>query len=419
MKILFVLDQLPYPPRNGVTIPTFNYMRKIAPKKNIFLLFLNNNSQKISKKQLSDNSANVNKLWAMDRVKKSKFVRIRDEILLDSIYFLGWRYNLNQIKRYLSGYDFDVVWVSSFLACDIIDSLFELLGSRPVYVAGINDCTTAVFRSELRLLSIKSLDLKNRISYMLHWLRSWTISRIEARILNKYDFILVQTGVEKTWLNNISKNELNEKIIILSNGVNDVLFSIPIYPDNKDILFLGRLTGIYSDVAIWLIEKVWPIIRTAQTETRFYIIGYGASRKLVQKIKQDSRIAYNEYLPNIKDIFKGKAVTLAPVFKGYGTINKIIESMAAGVPVVSDDGGFNGINNFKDNRHGIVAIGPKSMANAVKCLMDSTEKYLDIAHSARDLIKRQFSWEDRIKVIEKKLRFHVKQKKYMRTKKMQ
>lgn len=30
MKILFVLDELPYPPKNGVTIPAFNYLSRLA-----------------------------------------------------------------------------------------------------------------------------------------------------------------------------------------------------------------------------------------------------------------------------------------------------------------------------------------------------------------------------------------------------
>jgi len=353
--------------------------------------------------QLAKNREYVDELWVVERYKKLKLVRIRDELLVRNPYFLGWTYDINEMRRYLSGHAFDVIWVSPFLACDVIDPLFEVLRPRPIYVAGINDCTTAVFRGEMKLLVMKYLGLKTRILYILHWLRSWPISRIEAKVLRKYDLILAQTGVERTWLNTISKGELDTKTIILSNGVNEALFKNPITANDKDILFLGKLTGIYSDVASWFIDEVWGMIKTYQPRTRFFIVGKGASATLRQKIVQDKRIIYKEYIPNIQDIFKGKGVSIAPTFKNYGTINKVIESMAAGVPVVGDSGSFNGIQGFQNNRHGVVANDAKAIANSVIKLLDSPRQYISIAYSARQLVQKQFSWEDRAIAIRKKL----------------
>ena len=238
---------------------------------------------------------------------------------------------------------------------------------------------------------------------MISWLRSWGVSRIEAKMLRIYDLILLQTDVDKKWLDKISSGKLAKKTMAVSNGVNDDLFDLPIMNDGKDILFLGILNNGYGKSLEWLMNNVWPKIRKAHKDTRLCVVGRGASDQLRLRMAEDNHITYTEYLPNICEVFKNKVVMLAPVFKGYGLINKVIESMAAGVPVVGDSGCFNGISEFTDGRHGIVANDADSFAKETLKLLANPKKRRDIADSARALVRKNFSWEDRIEDIVKRI----------------
>ena len=94
---------------------------------------------------------------------------------------------------------------------------------------------------------------------------------------------------------------------------------------------------------------------------------------------------------------------LSPVFKGFGLINKVVESMAAGVPVVGTSGSFNGISEFNNGQHGIISNNVDSFIAETSKLLTNPKKRRDIANSARALVRKNFSWEDRISAILKKI----------------
>jgi len=399
MKILFVLDQLPYPPRNGVTVPTFNYVSRLARQHDVSLLYVKDSSEDLDTGAVAENSRYVDCFWTVNRVHKSKLRRIKDELTLSHPYFLGWKYDTEQVKKNLNGYAFDVVWVSPFAVVDVVESLASLLRPKPIYVAGINDCTTAMLRSSGKRIFLEGLDIGTRAMFAMKWLRGCRFGSMEAKILRNYDLILIQTGVEEMWLGRISKGKLDEKLLVLPNGVNTVLFGIPLGEPGKDILFVGDLSGVYSQVILWLLDKVWPRIRVMQRDTKLFVIGKSPSSTLRRKMLLDDRVVHTEYSADICDVFRQKGVMLAPVFKNYGLINKVIEAMAAGVPVVGDRGCFNGISGFENGTHGIIANDAVSMANSINKLLDSTRLRHNISKAARELVKSLFVWEERISKI--------------------
>lgn len=408
MKILFVVDQLPYPPRNGVTIPTFNHMSRLALKEEVSLLLLTGNAKELDEKQLAENKKYVNRLWVVERTRRSKAVRILDELNMRSPYSLGWVYNVHELKKYLGGGSFDVVWASPFNAIDAIQTIRPLLRTTPVYVAGINDCKTSVYKNMRKKLLIGGLDVKTRVSFALGWLRSWLVARIEANLLRNFDLILVQTNIEKKWLHTISSGELDGRTLVVPNGVNETLSQIPIRFKDKNLLFFGSVGDEYKGIIFWIVQNVWPRIAALRKDLYFYIIGRNASINLRKRLALDKRIIYIEFIADIQKVFDDKAVMLAPVFKQYGLINKVVEAMAAGVPVVGDAGSFNGITGFQNGRQGIVAKDAESMAQAVLRILDSRQMYCDIAQSARDLIKKQFIWDRKVTMVNKELRLLMK-----------
>ena len=283
-----------------------------------------------------------------------------------------------------------------FTVSEITLSISNILGQSPVYVGGISDCLTATLRAQIKRLLLQGVDIKTRALYLLGWLRSWLVAPIEDRILEKHDLILVQTEKERKWLSKISHGRLDPKTVVLPNGVNDDLFSLPPAPNQKNILILAPLSGGYKIVLSWILRNVWPLIKHADKYTKLFVVSRDASPQIHDLMKRDSRIIHIEYLPDIRDVFSNKSITLSPVFKGYGLINKVIESMAAGVPVIGDLGSFNGISGFENGVHGIISHSAEHMAMEALRLLNSPQEHMQISRSARDLVRLYFSWDDRI-----------------------
>jgi glycosyltransferase involved in cell wall biosynthesis len=380
-------------------VPTFNWINRLSSRHHVSLLYVKDEKNEISHRQVVENSSFVENLWVIESHRSSACIRIRDELLGRKPFFLGWSIDTTKLNQCLDGHFFDVVWGYTLSIAETIESIYNILGTGPIYVSGMSDINTAVLRSLGKRSILKGLDFKTRLVYLIFWLRSWGVGRIETKMLKIYDLILLQTDVDKKWLDKISSGKLAEKTMAISNGVNDDLFDLPIIGDGKDILFLGILNNGYGKSLEWLLNNVWPKIRKADKKIRLHVVGRGASDRLRSLMTEDNQITYTEYLQNICEIFKNKVVMLAPVFKGYGLINKVIESMAAGVPVVGDAGCFNGIPEFADGRYGIVANDADGFVKETLKLLADPMKRRYIADSARVLVKKNFSWEDRIEDI--------------------
>jgi len=403
MRFLFVFDKLPYPPRDGTTIPTFNWISRLSSKHHVSLLYVKDEMDVLNQQKVIENKPYVDNLWVLESSRSPGYVRIKDELIGLKPFFLGWSTDTIKLRQCLHDHSFDVVWGSPLSVAETMESIYKMLGSGPVYVSGMSDSNTAVLRSLGKRALIKGLDIKTRLIYLTNWLRSWGMSRIEAKMLGIYDLILLQTDVDKQWIDKISSGRLALKTMAVSNGVNDDLFDLPIVTDGKDLLFLGILGNGHSKSLDWLMNNVWPKIRKTYKETRLNVVGRGASDNLRLRMAKDPHITYTEYLPDICDVFKNKSIMLSPVFKGYGLINKVVESMAAGVPVVGTLGSFNGISEFTNGQHGIVANDSDSFVKEALNLFANSMKRRDIADSARTLVKKNFSWEDRIQAIVKRI----------------
>lgn len=410
MRFLFVLDLLPYPPRDGTTIPTFNWISRLSSKHNVSLLYVKNKMDVLNQHQVIENKTYVDNLWIIDSLRSSVCTRIREELMGRKPLFLGWSIDTAKLGQCLDGQAFDVVLGSPITVTETIESIYKMLGLGPVYVSGHNDSLTALLKSLKKRSKLKGLDFKTRLLYLTNWLRSWNMGRIEAKILGIYDLILLQSDVDKYWVDKISFGKLVQKTVVVSNGVNDDLFDLPIMNESKDILFLGILSNGYGKSLEWFMNNVWPEIRKIYKDIMLHVVGRGASDDLRSRMDRDSHITYTEYLPDICDVFKNKSVMLAPVFKGFGLINKVVESMAAGVTVVGTSDSFNGISGFSNGQHGIVANDADSFVKETLEILVNQSKRRAIADSARVLVKKNFSWDDRIRTIVKRIEL-IKRKK--------
>ena len=401
MRILFVLSNLPYPPRDGSTIPTYNYLYRLAKIYDVAILYIKDKQVEVNKEQLKKNIALAKQFWIIEASQASTLSRVKNEFSLKKPFFFRQLVDFEQVAEKIKNQSFDLVWVSSITLSETIASIKKIVSPNPICLLGLSDSNTAVLRLLGKRVATKSLDVKTRLIYLASFFRSFLVSRIESKILKTYDIILVQTDQDFKWIERISNGHLNSKILVLPNGVNKELFSLPIHRPKNGLLFLGILNNGYGKSLEWLLDNVWEKIKN-QTNTQLFIIGRGASETLKLRMNNDSNIIYNEFVPDICDVFKNRAVMLAPVFKGYGLINKVVESMAAGVPVVGTADSFNGIPDFNNNVHGVISQSADEFIGNTINLIKNYDLNKKIALSARELVQKHFLWEDRVfKLLEK------------------
>jgi len=78
---------------------------------------------------------------------------------------------------------------------------------------------------------------------------------------------------------------------------------------------------------------------------------------------------------------------------GGGTHIKILEAIAAGVPIVATSIGCEGLP-FRDKEHCLIADDPRSFASACLDVLNNPIAASDRAKKAYELVKQLFNWDD-------------------------
>jgi len=159
---------------------------------------------------------------------------------------------------------------------------------------------------------------------------------------------------------------------------------------NPTILFIGSMDYHANiDAATWFSRQVWPEISRAHPELVFTIIGRNPSPE-VRRLASD-RIRVTGTVDDIRPFFASAAAVIVPIRYGSGTRYKILEAMAAGVPVVSTRLGAEGIE-AKDCVHFLLADNGTEFAAAVSRLLTSPDTRSGFSKAARALMSRIYDW---------------------------
>jgi glycosyltransferase involved in cell wall biosynthesis len=255
-------------------------------------------------------------------------------------------------------------------------------------VAGVNDIWTAVLAS--RSSSVRGAFLRAA-------LRRPLVRRAEAKLLRRADAITVQSSHDAR----VAIEELHLpafRVHVLSNAAPEELFALPLDRPRTAVGWVGDARGdFYGSAARRLADETWARVRVRHADAVLHLCGPGTEALS----DEDRRVRGRGFVKRIEDVYMPLSVLVAPVFKGHGRINKVVEAMAAGVPVVGDATAFHDLEGFQAGLHGVVADGWSGLAPAVSALLSEPGRRLEIAQAARALASTHFRWNDRLDVVER------------------
>ena len=386
MNVLFVVDEFPFPSRNGVTLPVCSFIELFVEKGfRVDLLLLNiTDSNAIDSTRLNG----VVTAFAQLPLKRSgRFVGLGLELIGKSALFEAWLPRGGLIGDKLLDH-YDLVWTSPIRSYGLWLKFQYILKINANYLmAAINDSYS---------LTLKELSNRkaNGVERLVYRCRALAMRGIEKRLLKKANFVAVQSRREIDFFRELFTDGEVPDLIELKNGVATNLFHER--PGSvRDLLFVGSLDDFYKSTLDWFIREVYskmPVPRPS-----FLVVGKGATEDDIRKFAELS-IDYLSFVEDISTFYLTSKILVAPIFKGYGTINKVIEGMAAGCVVVGDKTAFNGLENFVPKRDALVAESSSDfLVEIMAVLADSVRANL-IGSNARKLMREDFSWNSRLAI---------------------
>jgi sugar transferase (PEP-CTERM/EpsH1 system associated) len=202
-------------------------------------------------------------------------------------------------------------------------------------------------------------------------------------------------------LEEFKKLEVDRPQNVIPNGVDGSYFHPNGGPPQTKpvIVFLGRMDYYPNiDGVLYFTERVFPIIRAAVPNVEFRIIGSNPS-PAVQRLRDVPGIVVTGHVPDVRPFLKDAVVSVAPLRMARGTQNKILESMAMGLPVVTTPAAAKGIE-ATPGEHILVAGEPDRFAGKVVEVLMNTQLRLSFANAGREQVNSAHVWSRSMEVLD-------------------
>ena len=149
----------------------------------------------------------------------------------------------------------------------------------------------------------------------------------------------------------VMPHNVKDKNLLVQDGIPEdkIHVIVPYYHDmgyierkklNHDILFWGAMYRPENyEAAIWFIENVMPLLE--DLDVRFVVAGNRPPEKLKQYAS--SRVVITGFVEDETPLFESSMCFVSPLLTGAGIKVKVIEALSAGIPILTNDIGIEGI----------------------------------------------------------------------------
>ena len=225
---------------------------------------------------------------------------------------------------------------------------------------------------------------------MGYWLEGTKMLRAEKLLAHKFDMSTATTRAE--W-ETLSRFDADLPTDWFPNGVNCDFFSPSAEPyDANTICFLGRMDYYPNQQCMFdFCANVLPQIRARRPNLKLEIVGADPS-PAVLKLAELPGVSVTGWVADVRPYLKRAALSVATLNIARGTQNKILEAMAAGVPVVTTTIAAGGV--LADaGEHFLVADTPAEQATAILQILENPAERQRLALAGRNRMLSHHQWE--------------------------
>jgi len=385
MQILFLANRFPYPPYRGDKLKIYNLAKRLSENHSLHLVtFLQNKNDK-------EHLPHLEQIFeSIELVELTKAQSILSCILgfFSNMPFQVLYFKSKKMKRALSKFmakhsEIDAVHVQHLRMSQYLED------SKVPQILDLPDAFSLYWERRLKTKRVWWQHIFDKME-------SKRIVQYEQKIKN-YKKCLVCSLEDKIHL---EKTHNANNIDILSNGVDLDTFGTEEhdYSHNHKILFTGNMDYAPNvDGVVYFTQEILPLILNKYPNIEFVIAGQRPVKQVLDLA--GSNVKITGFIEDLAKEYNSASVVVAPLRFGAGTQNKVLEAMAAGVPVVCSDIGFEGLC-IDSGEGAIKETDTQGFAQSVLSLLESEKKRKEVGRKGKTIIENNFSWDTISKTLE-------------------
>lgn len=391
MRVLFVCHRVPFPPKRGGKIRPFNIIRHLHAQ-----------GHQVTVASLARSWAELDEAEGLGEHCSERIVEVVDDRMAwprmvawlattrpSSFGYFYSRRLRKRIARYgrrdgsapsgngvRSPYPWDLV----FVHCSSVAG----------YVQGIP--------AKVRIIDFGDMDSQKWREYSQHkpfplstgyGLEAAKLERTERLLTDKFDLATCTTRSE---LESLRALGVRGSTDWFPNGVDAEFFQPTNQPYDPDLVtFVGRMDYFPNQQAVTkFCSEVLPELQGRRPGTRLEVVGADPSPE-IRSLGRLPGVVVTGSVPDVRPYVSRAALTIAPLEIARGTQNKILESMAMGVPVICSRQAAGGVDAVP-GEHLIACNGREESLEAILALLQQPERRAQFAAAGRARVLSYHSW---------------------------
>lgn len=383
MRILFLLQDFPHPPRNGTHLTPFNLIDYMARRHECFVLCFGGpvEPDRVSEWEGLYERLHVLGTFPVNRGAQLFWKRFVGVMRGEALSCARWASGAFEgaLSAALRRHAIDVVHV------DMINltQYAAVLGSTPAVFA-MNDASSRLYDQIGNLARGFVRRCKTAVL-------GWQLRQYEVRMAEKAHCVRLVSAVDAAYLQRLAPRA---KIRVIGVTLDKAFFEIPnaTADHQRPVVLLGGFMNSPETAApiIDFVRNHWPTIQAEFPNASLELSARGMDAAYLQRLRDIPGVTIRGW---VEDYMQSLAATTVCVYldsAGTGLKNRVVQAMGAARPVVATAVAFEAIPVI-DGISGLVCSSSATAEALVASLLRDDERRQQIGAAARAVIQQHFS----------------------------
>ncbi len=392
MKLLYLSHRTPFPPTKGEKVRAYEVLRHLGARNEVHLLALAGAGERGPYPELAEHCAEV-EIFPL----RSSASRLRAALaaLGRRPLTLAWFRSpalTARVRELARDRRFDAV-----IAYTAAMTPYATLLPQARRVVDLVDVDSEKW-SQLAAISSPPRSLVYR-------LEARRMRALESALGSAFDLVVVATERERRLLGSVAPATSVEVIGVGSPQTAASPGDGPT-PSRPRLVFTGQMDYLPNvDGIARFAESVFPRLRRDLPELELLVVGRSPTRR-VRALARIPGVTVTGEVPEIAPYLASAQVFVAPLRVAQGVQMKVIEAMAAGLPVVCSERVMDGLADagLRPGRDLLVAGDDSELEAALRRLLESGELRARIGRAGRQQAGASYRWEESVGRFEERLR---------------
>ena len=387
MRILFVSPFLPYPPIAGGHRQVWTWLTRLSRHhETAFVGFYERESE----------AGNVEQIARHCAVTRARLRQPTPHAYCSFAQAPRW-----VSESYSAELAHDISQVAAGFRPDVVQFLHTNMGQ---YLSCVNGAAAVITALDIAFVAhrrsfaemsgrpgVWAADpIVDRLHARFEWLR---MLRHETALFRRADHIITVSEHDAGIVRAVANHN---RVTAVPPGVErEQLTPRPRRPEPNHVLYVGHMEHLPNLFGLtFLYCQVWPIVRRELPEVRLTIAGKGTREEMgrlgpniLRAMEGDPTVRIAGFVPDLGALMDRCSAMAAPLQIGSGVRNKVIEAMAAGLPVVTTELGAEGLE-VEHERELLIADDGQTFAGELVRVLRDAQLQSRFSAAGRELVAR-------------------------------